>query len=105
MDSARKVTTVLARATDSIRFMSVNSFSSVTSSGRSGIAGACVDARVGGGDDTFFRCALAYSRLLKKSFRGAIRRRKRPRHLRESTGLKTQVGEAFSLPRSLSAAC
>jgi hypothetical protein len=55
MDIARKVRTVLARASDSIRFIGVNSFNVLRAVGAPVLLGACVDARVSGGDDTFFR--------------------------------------------------
>src|SRR5215472_17630875 len=57
VDIARKVTTVLAPS-DSIRFIGANSFSALRAVGAPVLLGACVDAGVSGGDDTFFRCAL-----------------------------------------------
>src|SRR6516164_1502909 len=62
MDIARKVRTVLARASDSIRFIGAKTpLMFLRTVGAPVWLGACVDAQVSGGDDTFFRCALAYS--------------------------------------------
>jgi hypothetical protein len=55
MDIARKVRTVLARASDSIRFIGANSFNVLRAVGAPVLLGALGRRQVSGGDHTFFR--------------------------------------------------